>query len=287
MSKFGRNYELTVTVPPMAPVVITPPFTVEFDIQRNTYSRANIAQFKIYNLGERSRAVIRKNDMDIGFFPPITFRAGYGEDLSLSFKGGISRAFSYREGVNWVTQIEVYDGGEAYVNGRTNLVIPKGTPTTDLLRTLVTTLQPLGVSPGVVGNYVGTLTRSASFSGNTVDILQELTGGGFFIDNGTGHALQTDEYISTYSPIAVIDATTGLLGTPQLENTLCRFDMVFEPRLSVGHKIRLTSSTGAAFNGDYKVTSIKHRGTISDSHAGQAVTTAEFQFFKSLRGVLA
>lgn len=283
MTKFGRNYELTVTVPPLLPVVITPPFTVEFDISRNTYSRANIAQFKIYNLGERNRAVIRKNDTDFGYRLPMTFRAGYGDELSLSFKGNISKAFSYRQGVSWITEIQVYDGGLAYATAKTNLVIPKGTPTTDLLQTLITSLPDVTV--GAVGDYTGTLSRSAALSGNTVNLLRELTGGGFFIDNGIGHALNTDEYLSDYAPIAQIDASTGLLGTPQVENTLCRFDMIFEPRLKVGQKIRLLSTTGAVFNGDYKVTALQHKGVISDAVAGSAVTTAEFQFFKQLRGV--
>lgn len=283
--KFGRNYELTITVPPLLPVVVTPPFTVEFDITRSTLSSANRAMFRIYNLSEKTRNILRKNVTDFGAHIPLQFRAGYGDDLSLGFKGNVTQGYSYRDGVNFITQLECYDGGTAFMTGKTNQVFPAGTPTQDVLRTLIGTLP--FVSPGVVGDFPGTLTRGMSLSGNTADLLREFSGGGFFIDCEKAHVLNADEYISDYTPMTRIDASTGLIGTPQLENTLCRFDMVFEPRLVVGQRITLSSITGAGFNGDYKATAVQHRGMISDAVAGTVVTTGEFFYFKSLKGVSA
>ena len=50
MDKFGRNYLLTVQLQDLSPLVIEPPFTLEFDITQNILTSANVCQFRIYNL---------------------------------------------------------------------------------------------------------------------------------------------------------------------------------------------------------------------------------------------
>jgi molybdate-binding protein len=49
--------------------------------------------------------------------------------------------------------------------------------------------------------------------------------------------------------------------------------MIFEPRVICGQFVTLESSTDASFNGDYKITSVKHRGVISPVVSGDAITT--------------
>lgn len=283
MDKWGRNYELTVFVEGAPALIVGPPFTLRFDIARSTLSSANRAQLQVFNLGLKNRTLLQKNTQDWGAHIGLVLRAGYGANTPVIFKGNVTTGVSYREGVSFITQLECFDGGTAFSTGRTNFTFPSGTPTVQILRTLTSTLP--NVTPGVVGDYPGVLTRAASYSGATVDILRELSGGGFFIDTERAHVLNTDEYLSGYTGIVTIDASTGLLGTPELEKTLVRFDMIFEPRLQVGQKITLNSLTGANYNGDYKVTAVEHRGVISDAVSGTLVTTGEFIYFKALKGV--
>lgn len=302
MIKFGRNYSLRIEVDKSNSfITVAPPFTIEFDITRNTLTSANVCQLRIYNLAEINRNQIRHNAYDYGNYKRIDFKAGYGTNLATVFHGNISQAFSTREGTNFITTIECYDGGFGYVNGEVNLQFSAGTPFKTVITAIATTLASKGVTIGAIGDYPGVLTRGNSYSGNTMSILNELTGGGAFIDNGKFYALGTNEYVASLSSVGVISTQSGLLGTPRLERDVVTFDMLFEPGLNVGHKIRLDSGTaqnffattngvtnniGPGFNGEYKIVSVKHHGTISDAVCGSAITTGAFFFNKIGKGVV-
>lgn len=280
MDKFGRNYILEVGTDDGETLTITLPFSLEMDITRNTLTSANVCQLRIYNLSLKNRNQIRFNSSDYGKFRAIKLRAGYGQNLPEVFSGNISQAWSVREGTNFITQIECYDGGFAFTNGKTNMAFPAGTPQKEVLTTLAGTLP--NVKLGTVGDYPGTLARGNSYSGNTAEILGELSGGGFFVDQGKANILGSNEYIAGAGGTTLISSQSGLLGTPVLEQTIVRFDMIFEPGLNVGRKIKLDSITGMNFNGDYKITGVKHRGMISDSVGGTLITTGQFFYSKLL-----
>ncbi len=281
MDKFGRNYKLSVGLADGGTLTIELPFTIEFDITRNTLSSANVCQLRIYNLNEYNRNQIRFNITNFGGpFRQVVFRAGYGDNLATIFTGNISQAWSVREGTNFISQIECYDGGFAFVNGVTDRQFPSGTPQTAVVETLVQDLP--FVMRGVIGAVPGVLTRGNSYSGNTADLLTNLTGGAFFVDNGKANVLGTNEYYQAPGGITVINAKSGLLNTPVLEHSIARFSMLFEPNLNVGTAILLDSITGASFSGLYKVTAVKHRGMISGAVAGSAITTGEFFYNKIL-----
>lgn len=288
MDKFGRAYILEVQRDDGTTLTIKLPFTIEFDITRNTLTSANVCQIRVYNLSEKNRNLIRFNVSDYTSFKAITLKAGYGTNLSglpIVFTGNISEAWSVREGTNFITQIEGYDGGFAFNNGTIDVPFPEGTSNRDLFATIAGQLPH--VSVGAIGNYPGNLTRANSHSGNAAQILREITGNGFFIDNAKANVLLTDEYIADIGGIFQINAQSGLLGTPVLEKTIVHFDMIFEPGLTVAQKIFLSSSTGAPFNGDYKVTAVKHRGMISEAVCGEVITTGEFFYSKILTPVSA
>lgn len=260
------------------------PFTIEFDITRNTLTSANICQIRIYNLSEKNRNQIRFNVNEYFTFRSVRLRAGYGTNLPTIFSGNISQAWSVREGVNFITQIECFDGGFAFNNGSTNTTFPAGTQQSTVISTLAESLPHLSL--GAVGSYPGQLSRGNTYSGATVDILRELTGEGFFVDVGKANALGTNEYISNVGGTLTIDAQSGLLGTPILEQTIVKFDMIFEPELHVAQRIFLNSLTEKNFNGYYKVTAVKHRGMISAAVCGEVITTGEFFYSKILTPVV-
>ena len=267
--KFGRSYILNIGLQNGGTLVIEPPFTVEFDITRNILTSANVCQIRIYNLSLLNRNQIRFNVFDTNDFRPISFKAGYDTNLPTVFEGNITQAWSVREGTNMITQIECFDGGFAFANAQTNTQFQSGTPQKDIITNLASSLP--GVAVGSIGNYPGVIGRGNTYSGNTADILRDLTNGGFFIDNGKANCLGNSE--CTPAGINLINSSSGLLGTPLREQTLLTFDMLFEPRVVVGQKIQLQSITDANFNGFYKIISVKHRGMISQAVCGNAITS--------------
>lgn len=292
MMKFNRNYVLQVGLNGGGSITIEPPFTVEFDITRSTLSSANVCSLRIFNLSKNHRNQIRFNTIDTFDFRPVLFRAGYGNNLATVFSGNITQAWSVREETNFITTIESFDAGNAFNTGFTNTTFPAGTPYSTVISELASSLP--NTQLGAIGQqYTNPLPRGSAFSGTTIDLLKELTGGGVFVDNGQVNCLADNECLPP-NGIAVIDDSEGLLGTPVLEQTILTLDMIFEPHLAVGQYILLNSSTGGQqltiangtvyglqpnsgtsynYNGAYKVVGVKHRGMISSAVCGDAVTS--------------
>jgi hypothetical protein len=276
--KFGRNYSLEVQGIDGSTITITLPFTIEFDIKRDTLTSANNCTFRIYNLSPKNRNLIRRNLNDWGDRRQIRFRGGYGQTLPLCFTGFITQAFSVREGVNFITQIEAFDAGFAFATGAAVTIptFPKGTSRQDVTAGLIKALP--GVDLGAVGPSVqGTLKRANSHVGNPIDVLRDLyptTPSGvpqFFIDLGKGYVLKDFECLPA-DGITQVDFSTGLLETPVREQQILHFPMLFEPRLIMAQKLTVVSVTEPILSGEYRVVSLRHAGTISDAVAGDART---------------
>lgn len=273
LSKFGRNYKLNVQTQSGDTLTIELPFTLEFDITRNTLTSANVAQIRVFNLSAKNRAQIRKN---VNYNNPenprlVQLLAGYGDNLSLLFEGNITLAWSFREGTNFVSQIECFDGGFAFINSMSSQTFPAGVEQASVIDSLVQDLAGSGVKVGAIGSFPGTLPRGNAYVGNTCTLLQQLTGGRFYIDNGKANILADNECIA--GPVTIISPQSGLLDTPVREETYIYFNMLFEPRLLVGQQVTLQSVTADSnINGNYKIVSLKHRGMISDAVCGDAIT---------------
>lgn len=284
MIKFGRNYTIIIFNEDGSQLTIEPPFTLELDLTRKTLGSCNICQLRIYNLAKATRDLIRFNAYNQTNFKQIIVQAGYGtKNLPTIFSGNIQRAWSVREGVNYITQIECYDGGFASVNANVEISFPAGTPIQIVINTLMQNIPHVTV--GAVGAFQGILSRGNTFSGNPIQLLFELTGGAFFIDNGKAYALKTPEYIADI-PVLHVDSSTGLLNTPVVEETTARFEMIFEPSMFLGSLALVNSETFPQLNGLYKINGVKHKGIISEVVSGDLITTGEFFYSETLTPVI-
>lgn len=271
--KLGRKYSLAVETAGGGNVTIELPFSVEFEIERKSLASANTATIKLLNLAPKTRDAIYKDRYALTEHRAVQFRAGYDDFTPLIFNGEVRQAFSYRAGgaVDVVTEIQAFDGGFAMVNGFTSMTLGAGQAAVDVLRSLASTLPGLTGKP-IVGDFPGSNKRGEVLFGNTWDLIQRKSGGLAAIDNGQVKILRNDEAIEGGLPL--IDASTGLLGSPKRSNALLEVELLFEPRLTVGQIVALKSSVNGLFDGTYKVMGFSHRGTISPAVAGEARTTA-------------
>ena len=276
LKKFDRNYVMKITTQNNTTITITRPTTLEFNIQRNDFAGTNVGMFSIYNLGAATRNLIRHDVNSTGLFDILSIKlfAGYGNGplYPLIFSGNAQRAYSHREGTEFLTTIEAFDGGTAHNNALSDFTVPANTSNADVVNMLLADLVPYGVNVGAVVPLPGTVPKRTQFSDNTTALLQQVTNGNFFIDLETANVLLPQSAIGL-QPIVTIDSSTGLLSTPYVEQQLLQFDILFEPRLVVGSTINLQSLTAQPYNGIHRITGIKHRGTISSAVSGDCVTT--------------
>lgn len=283
MNKFDRKYKLSVGLFGGGTLEIAPPFTIEFDIKRNTFSSANISSVRIHNLSQKNRRLIRKDVNQFGDVRQLVLSAGYGDNLPVVFKGQITQAWSVRESVDFITEIQCFDAGYAFQNATFNQNFPSGTSNTTIIDSMMTSLGSFGVTKGVIGGVSGTIGRGNAFAGNTSSIITELTGGGFFIDNGVANVLSQNQYIE--GDVLLINAASGLLGTPLREQTNVRVDILFEPRVKPGYLVQVESIGEEGFDNYYKVIAVHHRGIISETVAGSCTTSLTLLNDKTLTGV--
>lgn len=273
MDKLNRNYFLSVLDTSLTSFIqVELPFTVEFDISTNTLIGVTDANFRIYNLARENRGRIRQDQTEFRFNRPISFAAGYATNLPTLFRGNVNQAWSVREGTDFITEIIAQDYGFASVNATINTSFAAGTPRQSIIEALVGSLAQFGITRGVIGSFPGEIPRGNAYSGNTFDILNQMTGGAVFVDKGRIYLLGDNEALA--GQLTTIGPGNGLLGTPVRENTYVYVNMIFEPRLILGQVLNLESETGdSSVNGEYKVISLKHRGMISPAICGTAITS--------------
>lgn len=268
MFKFGRAYNLQIGTNDGSLLPVALPFTMEFDIKRDKYASSNNFSIRVYNLGIKSRDQIRYDIFRYGGYRPIVLQAGYGNQLAVIITGNITECWSVREGNNMITEIQGFDAGYDFINGTTETPYISGTPNQSIIGNMASSFTYSTV--GAIGSFPGAINKGKSYSGNTANLLNEITGGGFFIDCGTVNCLNNNEALDL-DPY-LINYQTGLLDTPVLEEVTLNLSILFEPRIKIGQLVELQSLTNKLYNGIYKINGIHHKGVISGAVNGDCRT---------------
>lgn len=286
--KFDPRAQLSIEISPNAAgegtqnvVLNSPELTIDFQIVRNSWGSSQTAEFRIHNLGEKTRNLIYKDPYAVtSFRQAIQFRAGYRDSMPMCFNGFVQTASSDRQGEDVFTTITAFDGGLSMSNGFVSQSFEAGS----VKQRIIDLAKQLPHTTGnpIVGNFTGDFKRGQVFLGNAWQIILGITNGFATIDNGQIKALQTNEVVN--ANIGVINSASGLLGSPRRLPTSLEVTMLFEPNLSLGALVQLeTRISPANFNGTYKVQGFTHRGTISPSVSGTPrVSVVQLFFDKTL-----
>lgn len=284
------------------------PLTLELDVTRGMFTSFAEGVFRIFNLNESTRRDIYQDWSDQGNYRSIVIRAGYRswatvygppnpngvqdlQSLPLIFSGNITKASSQREGSSWVTQIDAWDGGFANTQSDINTPLAPGIKTTQQFEQLIAAMGST-VSVGYIDpNLNADLLRGVSLVGPPWDKIQKMATNLYasaFIDLGKVYVIGNGTFVPNLTGgLDVISAATGLLDTPQKQNTKLTFRMLFEPRLKIAQEVVL-QSIETVNNGSYAIAGLDHVGTISDTVAGDLSTnvTCYFPFAYTTNGAI-
>lgn len=241
-------------------IIVTPPFTIQFSINRNAQATLNTMSLRIYNLSAYNRNRIRQDRYNINPKHLVKLEAGY-DNLFTIFNGIIMQADSQREGTDIVTTIISQDGGYDVPNIQISTTIAAGTPIADVFKLMVGNFPNLTL--GAIGEFDGKFNRSVVLDGNLYEKLKTYAPAKIFIDKQKIFLLNNNEVIA--GEIPVIDSSTGLLQTPRRLDAYLTLQTVFEPRVTVGQVLELHSSVEPVYDGQYKVVGVNHQGVISAS----------------------
>lgn len=275
--KFLRDYEITIQNPSGEMFTIKPPFSAKISVTRNTLASANKAKITLYNLAPATRNSIFKDKYSITEYWQLKIKAGY-ERLTTIFQGNLYESISYKQGVDWVTQIDAFDGMSAIQNGYTSQSVAAGTSRGNIIQNII------GNMPNVIAGSIGGDTEESSergqvIMGQSTDVLSEQTEGKYFIDNEVVNVLTDDEVIA--GDVLLLDEEQ-LFTTPKVRDTFLDCDILFLPEAQPGLICEIRSKE-TRFNGQYKIMGFSHDITVSSSQAGKAKTT--ISLYKGAQGL--
>lgn len=248
------------------------PLTCRFRVNNAALPYAAESTFQIYNLAPEVRRDLNKDTFQQAVYKRLSFAAGYATELPIPviFKGGITLAYSYRRGPDWITEISARSGAYAQQNSQINLTVPSPYHFDKVLTQIVKSMEPQHVGLGVIGNFTVPNTRGIVFCGNSWDLLVNAILPSYAqatINNELVYILNQNEVIETQGTIETIDAETGLLDSPRHQDNMLICRMIFEPRLQMFQSIEV-DSIEPGNSGTWKVQCVDHMGTISGAEGG-------------------
>lgn len=280
IGKFQRKYKLTVQGKSGNTYVIQDPLTVIFDINRRSTGAANTGHFMLYNLSPDVRNDVQYDNAFDGVGRPFQFSAGYASEgyQTVLYKGTLQRALSYREGPDVITEITVLDGGEMIQKSQIELTLNYPWDPKAASAQIIQTMGLHGVTFGAIGSLFNRFKRSRGITwiGSTWDILRKLAvnqKGYACVDLEKVYMLAQNDVLVIPGTIQQLDSGTGLIGTPRRTNYVVDAQMLFEPRVQLLQSLKLVSTINPNVNGTYSVQAVGHRGIISASKDGGAITS--------------
>ena len=287
----ARNYKYILTIrtfatvdgkiesniPIKEDVVITNPLTMKFSVSRDPLRGQNIGVFDVYNLNRDHREEIFYDYRRIQYIRAIYLEAGYENDtedndrcaFDLIYSGMATTITSKKVGQDVITHIEAMSG-LMIADSSFSLSVESGV--TDAEISVAILQDNLDVSAGTQSFKQYRFIRPVALYGNAVRLLKIYSNGRTFIDLNRANTLNFNDEIVSKGYVLKITDSTGLLGTPVRTETLLDIDMMFEPRLQVGHGVEIESFVETAFNGQYMVWSVSHSGVFGYGDKGDVKT---------------
>ena len=240
---------------------------MEFELEKESTSKPNDGNLRIYNLNESTETQIRERGVR------IRLTAGYDGNESLLFDGDIRKVEKEREALDRVTVIIL--GGN--VNKLTNAEFIRSYEGAVSLRTIVSDAVPSFnlLVDGLDEIPDNVFLNDFVWSGRTGDMLNRILEpqGIQWYENDGAIGFSTRNR-STDPMIYDINARTGMVGSPTITDRGIQVKTLLNPRLRINGKVRITSdilvdpassddqsARASEYQGIYKINKIRHNGT--------------------------
>jgi hypothetical protein len=206
-----------------------------FDITKTVDEIPNSVVVKIYNLNPTNEAKIKNEYKD------MVVRAGYVDQERLIFTGSIKYVYRYREGNDYVTEIEGGDGDEDYKTSVINETLAAGTSDSQLIDKAVSTFGT--TKKGHVKLKGKTRRRGKVVTGNTRDIVRQVAirnGANWSIQDGQLTIVHVDDTLPDEA--IVINSETGMLSAPETNDRGIAVKCLLNPQLKINGTIQLNNN---------------------------------------------
>lgn len=263
---FGRRCSFLVA-PPAADFKVNESELVEFDGFRTTFQitktlkpTPNASRLVVYNLAAQSRSLFVKGAR-------VILQAGYGETIEQIAQGDVRHTPSAHDVVDWVTPVELDDGGRGFGFGHISESFAGKTPAGQVLLRVA---RELGVGLGNAPQVAAVLDRTAQYehgivlTGRASAAMEKVTSAWGYTWSIQDGQLQIVLEGDPLADIVVLSPSSGLLGTPEFGTAkakggrpVMKLRSLLQGRIKPGVKILLESE---AHNGLFRAEKVVHTG---------------------------
>lgn len=267
--QFDARYRVTV-YSNTETTIVEYPITCKFTVTRGTFAQSNSATIQLYNLAPSTRNQIFQDqlNLDPNKMKYVHLEAGWGNTVSLIFRGRIMQAYSRKAGGQTDIITEIQAVALDIFDYPTSHTFAAGTSFRDALKTIASDMPNVAI--GNIGAFEGTFQSPTTFDGLAMEEISKHTGGHAFVDNGLLNVLMDNEVIDV--PVPVISDDTVLLETPMRRDANLEVKTLFLPDLIAGQLVEVKSEVQPQFNGQFKLVGFTHDCLISPTQTGSRTT---------------
>lgn len=209
---------------------------VAFEVQKTAEPAPNIAVIRIWNLSPSNEQLIKTE------YDDVLLNVGYEDAMRLVFRGNIKHVYRYRDGNDFITEIEAADGDKDFRTAIINETLAAGTSNDEVVKRAVKSFKG-GTTQGYTKVKKRTRLRGKVISGATRDVLNDIareSGANWSIQDGQLVIVPASGYLPNEA--AVIRSDTGMLGSPEVNENGVTVRCLLNPQLLVNGAIKLDNN---------------------------------------------
>lgn len=233
-----------------------------FSVKKTLKANPNQAEIEVRNLTENHRTMLEGSDA-----LEVELHAGYGDQLSLLYRGQMRAAVTYRDGPDFVTKISSGDKSGVFAGRRLHVPLGEASSAAAALKQLVDDLGKTEVGDGNVSDALtqaGVLTTvfplGGTLSGNASVLLTSLcrsVGLEWSIQDGVLQFLVASKALDEEA--IELGSNSGLIGKVEVSNKgYVKATSLLIPGLRCGGKV--TFATETELVGGYRIEKIHYHG---------------------------
>lgn len=250
---------------------------IQFKVEKTSQSEPNKAEIKIYNLSEKTRALVESNNCRVALsagYLGLNPQGLFGTSLFSSkseanvFRGNVKKFEHKKEKTDIITKLECGDGHEAFTTKTFDKGYPPDTTLTIPFRDLS---EALGLAKGSqIEIPENKIANGLTLSGPIREHLDNLCrryGLEWSIQNESLQIIEAGK--ATNDGIVLLNKDTGLVNQPSKTKDGVSFECLLNPILRPGKQVKVESEF---LNGTFICRNVTFDG---DSHQGSFLTKIE------------
>lgn len=249
-------------------------FRTVFTVDQTLRGPPNTANLQLYNLNPSNAGKVQKE------FDEVVLDCGYKGNPRIIFRGEIKFLTHYRDGTNWITEVQAADGDRAYTEAHVGTTLAAGQTPFDAVDEILK--QMPGVRKGHIELPRTAYTRGKVLLGPPRRVVEQIArdfAAAWSITNGTLNIVRADSVLP--SQAVVVNSQTGMIGAPEISAKGVRIKMQLNPMVvpngmvvidnnnikiqaiqqySNGPKVKEKKLVRLDPDGRYKVYKLRHQG---------------------------